>query len=157
MDQLFSPAPPEGDGQPAKAVSGRLAVSNAPQKSQEEAPLKKGTGNPAFAGQTPPSADTPQLEKARETTTPPKAAEKDAAPESISMVNSCLNLIARETGLDVDDFSDESTFVELGVDSLMSLVLSEKFRNELDLEIKSSLFLECTTIGDLKTWLEQYC
>jgi asperthecin polyketide synthase len=47
--------------------------------------------------------------------------------------------------------------VQLGVDSLMSLVLSEKFRAELGLEIKSSLFLECPTIGEMTGWLEQYC
>jgi asperthecin polyketide synthase len=53
--------------------------------------------------------------------------------------------------------TDDTSFVELGVDSLMSLVLSEKFRSDLQLEVKSSLFIECPSIGDLKGWLEEYC
>ena len=45
--------------------------------------------------------------------------------------------------------------MELGVDSLTSLVLAEKFKKELSIEIKSSLFLECLNVGDLKAWMEQ--
>jgi asperthecin polyketide synthase len=73
------------------------------------------------------------------------------------IIGDCIGLIARETGLEVSEITDETTFVQIGVDSLMSLVLAEKFRSELQLDIKSSLFLDCLTIGDLKGWMEQYC
>jgi asperthecin polyketide synthase len=73
------------------------------------------------------------------------------------VIDDCLKLIAREAGLEPDQLTDDASFVELGVDSLMSLVLSEKFRTELQLEVKSSLFLEYTRIGELRGWLEQYC
>jgi iterative type I PKS product template protein len=76
---------------------------------------------------------------------------------STSVIDDCLRLIAREAGLEPDQLTDDASFVELGVDSLMSLVLSEKFRTELQLEVKSSLFLEYTRIGELRGWLEQYC
>ena len=82
------------------------------------------------------------------------------APDAASgnpMVNDCMGLIARETGLDAAELNDEATFVSIGVDSLMSLVLAEKFRAEVGLEVKSSLFIECPTVGELKGWLEQYC
>ncbi|KAL8789569.1 MAG: hypothetical protein Q9195_006746 [Heterodermia aff. obscurata] len=71
------------------------------------------------------------------------------------IVGDALNLIAKETGLDVSDLTDEATFVELGVDSLTSLVLAETFKKQLALEIKSSLFVECLNVGDLKVWLEE--
>lgn len=87
------------------------------------------------------------------TITPPESDDgADAGP-----VGQCLQLIARETGLGVSDLTPEATFAQLGVDSLMSLVLSEKFRAELGIEVKSSLFLECPTIEDMKGWIEQYC
>ncbi|KAJ5834965.1 hypothetical protein N7447_000991 [Penicillium robsamsonii] len=73
------------------------------------------------------------------------------------VIGDCISLIARETGLEVSEITDETTFAQIGVDSLMSLVLAEKFRNELQLGVKSSLFLDCPTIGDLKGWMEQYC
>lgn len=71
-----------------------------------------------------------------------------------SFVRDCLRIIASETNLDLSDLTSDATFAQLGVDSLMSLVLSEKFRSELGLDIKSSLFLECPSIGDMKAWLE---
>lgn len=80
-----------------------------------------------------------------------------ALNEENQVIADCLRLIARETGLDVVELTDEASFIELGIDSLMSLVLSEKFRSELGLEVKSSIFLECPRVMELKEWLEQYC
>lgn len=85
------------------------------------------------------------------------SASSEAVWSSSGIVNDCIGLIARETGLEASELKGESTFVQLGVDSLMSLVLSEKFRAELALEVKSSLFLECPTISEFAAWLEQYC
>lgn len=76
--------------------------------------------------------------------------------EESEAVADVLRLVAQETGLEKEELTDERTFLEIGVDSLMSLVLSEKLRNELGLEVKSSLFIECPTLGELKGWLEQY-
>ncbi|KAH8694996.1 beta-ketoacyl synthase domain-containing protein [Talaromyces proteolyticus] len=72
------------------------------------------------------------------------------------VVVSCMNLISRETGLDIKEFVDEASFAELGIDSLMSLVLSEKLLNELGVEVKSSIFLECPTVIEFTNWLTQY-
>ncbi|PHH90411.1 hypothetical protein CDD83_3785 [Cordyceps sp. RAO-2017] len=84
-----------------------------------------------------------------------KAAEPDE-PLSDGVVGQCLQMIAKETGLGMAELTAEATFVQLGVDSLMSLVLSEKFGAELGVEVKSSLFLECPTIGDFQGWLAMY-
>jgi hypothetical protein len=51
-------------------------------------------------------------------------------------------LIADETALELGDLHDEASFAELGVDSLMSLVISEKFREDLGIIVSGSLFLE---------------
>ncbi|KZF25341.1 beta-ketoacyl synthase domain-containing protein [Xylona heveae TC161] len=96
---------------------------------------------------------------------PPQAIKTESAVVAKSVpveaetgvVGEAVSLIARETGLEVSEVADETTFVQIGVDSLMSLVLAEKFRSQLQLDVKSSLFLDCPTIGDLKGWLEQYC
>ena len=80
-----------------------------------------------------------------------------SAPEGSTVATQCLQLISRESGLDMESLHDEATFVELGIDSLMSLVLSEKYKSELQIDVKSSLFLECPNIGALKEWLNEYC
>jgi len=75
---------------------------------------------------------------------------------SDSTATKVLALIARESALDMSDLRDEASFANLGVDSLMSLVLAEKFRNELGVVINGSLFLEYPTVGDLRKWLVEY-
>ena len=72
-------------------------------------------------------------------------------------VAQCMQVISRETSIELSDLDDDATFAQLGVDSLMSLVLSEKFRAELGFDVKSSLFIECPTIGELKAWVDQNC
>jgi asperthecin polyketide synthase len=85
-------------------------------------------------------------------TTPTGSEDADSG-----LVGECIKIISRETNLDMSELTANATFAELGVDSLMSLVLSEKFRNELGIDVKSSLFLECPTIGEVKEWIEQNC
>lgn len=83
--------------------------------------------------------------------------EEPLAPlDDSKLIMPCLELIARETNLDVSQLSADASFTSLGVDSLMSLVLSEKMQKELGTSIKSSLFLECPTVGELEAWLRQH-
>ncbi|KAK2878176.1 Type I Iterative PKS [Arthroderma sp. PD_2] len=90
--------------------------------------------------------------------TPTESVETAETVETdTGIVGQCIQIMARETNLDISELTADATFVQLGVDSLMSLVLSEKFRNELGIEVKSSLFLECPTIGEVKAWIDQNC
>ena len=77
-----------------------------------------------------------------------------AAVDSITA--KALMLIAKEAGLDISELEDDASFANLGIDSLMSLVIAEKFRTELDVKVGGSLFLDYPMIGDLRKWLEEY-
>jgi asperthecin polyketide synthase len=169
MDRFFSPA---------------AAASHAAQQ-QEAAPsattVKKTT--PPAAAAVPVSAPVvpskpvaiplPAVSKSEDSTPPLTPPSEERSPEEsvvvtpaesdrgdpvdTGVVGQCLQVMARETGLELEALTADASFVQLGVDSLMSLVLSEKFRAELGIEIKSSLFLECPTIGEMTAWLEEYC
>ncbi|KAK8076008.1 hypothetical protein PG994_003280 [Apiospora phragmitis] len=76
--------------------------------------------------------------------------------DSNSIAAKAVALVAKEAGIDYADLNDEASFAELGIDSLMSLVISEKFREELNVVVSGSLFLEYPTIGDLRGWLVEY-
>jgi monodictyphenone polyketide synthase len=67
-----------------------------------------------------------------------------------------LLIIASESGQDLADLTDDASFADLGVDSLMSLVIAEKLRTDLGVVVGGSLFLEYPTIRDLRSWLEEY-
>ena len=76
--------------------------------------------------------------------------------DSNSITARAIALIANEAVLELSELKDEASFAELGVDSLMSLVIAEKFREQLQVTVQGSLFLEYPTVGDLKSWLREY-
>ena len=90
----------------------------------------------------------------------PTATETNITPpnklDSNSITARAIALIADEAVLELSELKDEASFAELGVDSLMSLVIAEKFREQLQVTVRGSLFLEYPTVGDLKSWLQEY-
>lgn len=117
---------------------------------------------------TPPSSsgsdsgfDEPELYKKVAASSPKTATivpvvAKVVTAESNAVSDKALDLIARETGLDHSELADDAEFASLGIDSLMSLVLAEKFRLELNVKVNGSLFLDYPTLGELKQWLDEY-
>ncbi|KAK4244982.1 putative polyketide synthase [Corynascus novoguineensis] len=73
-----------------------------------------------------------------------------------STTSKALQIISAETAISLSDLTDDANFANLGVDSLMSLVIAEKFREQLGVVVNGSLFLEYPTIGDLRAWLDEY-
>lgn len=70
------------------------------------------------------------------------------------LVRDAIALIASETGVEPDALTDETEFSAVGVDSLLSLVLVEKFALELNIDLQGSFFLETPNVCDLKAYLE---
>ena len=64
-----------------------------------------------------------------------------------------LVMIAEELAVDVGQLTDEVELADLGLDSLMSLVLSQKLRDGLGIEMRDAFFLEVDTVGELKRLL----
>ena len=73
-----------------------------------------------------------------------------------SVANKAIMLVANEAGLEVSDLEDDCTFANLGIDSLMSLVIAEKLRSNLEVKVGGSLFLDYPTVGDMRKWLDEY-
>lgn len=102
----------------------------------------------ASAAATPPPAPKSQEHK------PAAAAPAPVSDESVAA--KAMALLAAEAALDPADLHDDATFANLGVDSLMSLVIAEKLRDQLNITVNGSLFLEYPTVGDLRAWLVEY-
>ncbi|KAL8929531.1 MAG: hypothetical protein Q9208_001200 [Pyrenodesmia sp. 3 TL-2023] len=69
------------------------------------------------------------------------------APSNIS--DRALRVAAAEIGVPISELSDNVVFADIGVDSLMSLTISSRLREELDTEISSTFFLDCPSVADL--------
>lgn len=91
----------------------------------------------------------------------PKPAAKPAKVKVVKQVSSgvtakVMKIIAEETDVDMSELVDDAAFENLGVDSLLSLTISARFREELDMDIPSTLFTDCSSVGELKKHFSQY-
>lgn len=67
-----------------------------------------------------------------------------------------LKVISEESGIALEDLTDDSNFVDMGIDSLSSMVIVSRLREDLsmDLDTEFSLFIDCPTVSALKSFLE---
>ena len=127
MDSILAAASGQGK------TTSKPAVTTAPQKQQARLqPQPKHKASPPSAASTP----------------KPKSASNGVTPQA-------LKILADEIGVPAGDLTDGTAFSEMGVDSLMALNISGKFREELGVEISSSMFVDYPTVKDLKNFLGQ--
>ncbi|KAH8711843.1 putative polyketide synthase [Phaeosphaeriaceae sp. PMI808] len=123
--------------------------------------MSKPTHNdmPIMRHATPSASKQPALASKTPAPPPPMPKQEPVAASSTSANSTtakALLLIANEAALELEDLVDDADFANLGVDSLMSLVISEKLRTELNVTVSGSLFLDYPTIGELRMWLDEY-
>lgn len=73
----------------------------------------------------------------------------------VSKAEKAVNIISTESGIDKRELTDETSFVSIGVDSLLSLIITSRLRDEIGFDIGSmaSIFDDFSTIGELKVGL----
>ena len=71
--------------------------------------------------------------------------------EDGSFVDTFMNIVADELGLESSELSDAAICVDVGLDSLMSLSITGRLREELEIDIPTSLFVDKATIGEAKS------
>jgi thioester reductase-like protein/acyl carrier protein len=131
FDALFNEYPTVGDLK--ASLGGATALSTPPFSSSSI-----GTATPSTTGST-------------GITTP--GAVKDSPTPKFDFLQA-LNIISEESGVALEDLTDDTNFADSGVDSLLSLVIVSRLRDELELDIQhESLFLECPTVADVKHML----
>ncbi|KAL8943834.1 MAG: hypothetical protein Q9216_000827 [Gyalolechia sp. 2 TL-2023] len=94
----------------------------------------------------------PRIEKV----TKPRIKNSSSKEPSHVITTKALGIIASELGISVDELADSIEFANLGVDSLMSLSITGRMREELEIEVQSSLFTDYPTVRGMKGFLSQY-
>nr|WHN38863.1 polyketide synthase 2 [Elsinoe perseae] len=137
---------------PQKAAASNPAPSAAPaamRPSIKQAPRINTQTQPVKVAPKQVSVATPAL----------KAGSKKAdlkKPAGPTIVSRVMQIIATETDVDSSELVDQAAFENLGVDSLMSLTISARFREELDMDISSTLFTDFPTVGEMQKFFSQY-
>jgi len=76
-------------------------------------------------------------------------------PSDAGIVTKALAIVADEIGLNVNELGPESKFADFGVDSLLSLTIVGRFREELNKDFESSFFFDNPTVTDLMRCFSQ--
>ena len=76
----------------------------------------------------------------------------DMSGES-KLITRALDIVAEEIGLTASDFDPSSDFADLGVDSLLTLTIASRLREELEIDVPVDLFVECPTVKELTLFL----
>ncbi|RYP41569.1 hypothetical protein DL767_000911 [Monosporascus sp. MG133] len=156
LSRFFS-APDDTKAPPvAKATSSKPAPENKVQAPKPTAhhSAAKPEASPVVPAAAAPAVAAPMAKVQAQA--PASAPEATAVVASDSTTSKAFEIIALEAGLSLADLTDDASFANLGIDSLMSLVIAEKFREQLGVVVSGSLFLEYPNIGDLRTWLQEY-
>ena len=104
------------------------------------------------AQRTPAAVDVKKPNAAvKKSRTQPTAA-KSSGP---SVATRALNILASEVGLSESEMTDDMIFADYGVDSLLSLTVTGRYREELDLDLDSSVFIDQPTVKDFKRLVGQ--
>ena len=61
-----------------------------------------------------------------------------------------MNIIAEESGVAIAELKNELDFADVGVDSLLSLTICGRLREELNIDVSPTLFVDYPTVRDLK-------
>ncbi|EME39092.1 polyketide synthase [Dothistroma septosporum NZE10] len=131
------------------AAKGAVAAP-APAKKMVE-PVKA-----ASKKETPAAAAPPSPSKAAPPPAPKPAALKASVPKADpGKVDEALKIISEESGIALDELTDDSNFTDMGVDSLSSMVITSRLREDLELDLAPdfALFADCPTVASLRTFL----
>lgn len=87
----------------------------------------------------------------------PVAATAVAKPRTTipKIVSQVMAVVAEESGIAEEELTDDSNFADMGVDSLCSMVIGSRMREDLHLDLAAdfSVFVNCPTVRQLKEFL----
>ncbi|KAK4131175.1 ketoacyl-synt-domain-containing protein [Trichocladium antarcticum] len=150
------------DGDKVIGIAGDIKFQAIPRKVLNMLLPPRGALAPASAPARPTPAAAPGAttkagsprEKKKETVTAANIGRVDQKLKSV--ISEVMNILAKEVGCSHDELADNIAFTDLGVDSLMSLTVSGRIREDLDLDLHSNAFVDYPTIGAFKGYLSQF-
>lgn len=116
--------------------------------------LQQGDRQPPRVTHTPKQSTQPrQRESGTTTTTTTVVPVPQPTSKHSNMAEVFISALLAETGISKDDIGDDTSLLELGVDSLMGIAILRKVRAETGQNLPVSIFSELLTIGDVQARL----
>ena len=127
------------------------ADGSAPARPRPQPQVKAAAPVPARTSTAAVSKPAPiEIPKMAKKAPKPARAAKPAKAASSGMTSKAFDIIIAELNVEPSELADAIQWADLGVDSLMALTIAGRFREELDLEMESTLFTDCASVGQLR-------
>lgn len=107
---------------------------------------QKSTAKVGFKG------DAQNTNKAKPKEVPAPVSAPPVKKTQTGLSSRALSAVAEEVGVPTSELSDNVVFEEVGVDSLMSLTISSRLRQELDMDLSSTLFTDHPTVAEFSKY-----
>ena len=117
-------------------------------KAQGLSPINEAAGHPK-AGHSQTQNESAPV--SIDTTYKPTSSTSHHSNEQSPIMKEFMNIISGELGLEPSELPDGAAFADVGLDSLMSLTITGRMREELEIDIPTSLFVENATVGEAKS------
>lgn len=78
-----------------------------------------------------------------------------SAIDAEKKVEQMLSVVAYESGCDTSEMTDDTSYTDLGIDSVMAINILAKLASQADIQLPAAFFLENKTIGDSKQALRE--
>ena len=115
-------------------------------ESQVHASMKRITSLPdvkTFKSATQPASAPKQIShKALKPASPPQDGNR--------IISQFMSIISEELGLESSELHDAASFADIGLDSLMSLTVTGRLREECEIDVPATFFVDKPTIGEAK-------
>lgn len=74
-------------------------------------------------------------------------------PSKSGLFDAAIETISKESGIAPNELTDDCAFDDIGMDSLLCLMVSSRLRDELGVDIDSAKFLDLRTVAGLREYL----
>jgi iterative type I PKS product template protein len=145
LDTLLSPS--KSSATPSRSSISSISAANLEQQNVSEDMSRVNVSKSTEKRK--PSVDAKVSKKNKSTT-------KLDIPVPSNLIAQALKIISTEVGCEISELVDPIALSDLGVDSLMSLSIAGRFREELELDFASTVFNDLPTIADLKSHLRKF-
>ena len=85
---------------------------------------------------------------------PPSPLEEEVPSVDSSKLENAFSIISEESGIAVSDFKDDDLLADLGIDSLLILVIASRFREELELDLDATFFADVDSIAKIRAFFQ---
>ncbi|KAL9105864.1 MAG: hypothetical protein Q9227_009027 [Pyrenula ochraceoflavens] len=74
--------------------------------------------------------------------------------EASQLILRAMQILSEESGVAAEELADNSQLSDLGIDSLMSLVIGSRYRDDLGIDLESATLIDFTTVQDVKDFVK---